>query len=74
MECIDNDPCTRILNYQFSIKLIISDHQGTSQTTFHHPRPSSVPTPHPPRPESASILRHPSPEPRQTNCMLAFYT
>ena len=67
-------PCTRIFNCQFSTKLLLSEHQGTSWTTSRHPRPRPAPTPHHPRPESVSILRHPSPEPHQTNCILAFYT
>ena len=58
-----NGPCTHILNSQFSTKLILSNHQGTSWTTSHHPRPESV-----------SILRRPSPEPHQSNCIPAFYT
>ena len=56
-------PCTRIFNSQFSTKLLLSEHQGTSWTTSHHPRPESV-----------SILRRPSPEPHQSNCIPAFYT
>ena len=67
-------PCTRIFNSQFSTKLLLSEHQGTSWTTSHHPRRRPAPTPHHPRSESVSILRHPSPEPHQSNCILAFYT
>ena len=70
---LTNGPCTRILNSQFSTKLILSENQGTQWTACHRSLPSTSPIPHHPQSKSASILRHPSPEPHQSNCMLAFY-
>ncbi|PAV19331.1 nucleotide-binding-oligomerization-domain like receptor [Pyrrhoderma noxium] len=59
---LTNGACTRILNSQFSTKLLLSENQGTRWTTCHCSPPSPSP-----------ILHHPIPRPRQSNCMLAFY-
>ena len=60
---LTNGPCTRILNSQFSTKLILSENQGTRWTACHR----SLQSPSP-------ILHYPIPRPRQSNCMLPFYT
>ena len=58
-----NGPCTRILNSQFSTKLILSENQGTRWMACHRSLPSPGRIPH-----------YSNPHPRQSNCILAFYT
>ena len=60
---LTNGPCTRILNSQFSTKLILSENHGTRWVACHCSLPSPGRIPH-----------YSNPHPRQSNCMLAFYT
>ena len=47
-----NGPCTRILNSQFSTKLILSENQGARWTACHRSLPSPAPILHHPIPRS----------------------
>ena len=60
---LTNGPCTRILNSHFSTKLILSENQGAQWTACHRSLPSTSPIPY-----------RRNPRPRQSNCILSFYT
>ena len=59
---LTNGPCTRILNSQFSTKLILSENQGTRWVACHCSLPSPGRIPH-----------YSNLHPCQNNCILAFY-